>query len=85
MVLQPFAAIGNRLHPKFWVVTGDPRYPGYLTPTVAYELSVEWVARAGHSIVGRTCTHMLPWALSQDSTVKASTILIGNPVMVPTL
>jgi hypothetical protein len=33
MVPQSFTAGGNRSYPKFWVVTGDPRYPGYLTPT----------------------------------------------------
>jgi hypothetical protein len=33
MVPQPFATGGNRLYPKFWVVTGDPWYPGYLILT----------------------------------------------------
>jgi hypothetical protein len=31
MVPQPFAIGGNQSYPEFWVVTGDPRYPGYLT------------------------------------------------------
>jgi hypothetical protein len=30
MVIQPFAAGGNRSYPKFWAITGGPRYPGYL-------------------------------------------------------
>jgi hypothetical protein len=29
MVPQPFAAGGNRSHPKFWVISDAPRYPGY--------------------------------------------------------
>jgi hypothetical protein len=29
MVPQPFAARGNQSCPKFWAITGDPRYPGY--------------------------------------------------------
>jgi hypothetical protein len=32
---QPFVARGNQSYPKFWVVTDDPRYPGYLTLTLA--------------------------------------------------
>jgi hypothetical protein len=71
MALQPFAAGGNRSYPKFWDVTGDPRYSVYYTSIVALEPSVEWVARAGHSTVGRIGTHMLlrvpPW----DSLVRS--------------
>jgi hypothetical protein len=33
MVPQPFAARGNRSYPEFWAITGNPRYPGYKTPT----------------------------------------------------
>jgi hypothetical protein len=29
MIPQPFAAGGNRSYPDFWVITADPRYPGY--------------------------------------------------------
>jgi hypothetical protein len=38
MVSQPFATGGDQSYPEFWAVTGDPRYPGYLTPTIAYVL-----------------------------------------------
>jgi hypothetical protein len=31
MVPQPFATLGNWSYPKYWTVTGDPRYPRYLT------------------------------------------------------
>jgi hypothetical protein len=30
---HPFAVGGNRSYLEFWAITGDPRYPGYLTPT----------------------------------------------------
>jgi hypothetical protein len=33
MVPQSFAAGGNRSYPEFWVVTGGPRYSGYIIPT----------------------------------------------------
>jgi hypothetical protein len=59
MVLQPFAAGGNQSYPEFWVVTGTPRYPGYITLTVAPEPLIERVAGAGHSTVGKTGTHMV--------------------------
>jgi hypothetical protein len=29
MVLQLFAAGGNRSYQEFWAVTSDPQYPGY--------------------------------------------------------
>jgi hypothetical protein len=32
MVLQSFAAGGNRSYLEFWVITGSPWYPGYITP-----------------------------------------------------
>jgi hypothetical protein len=70
MIHQPFAARGNWLYPEFCAVTGDPWYPGYLTPTVAPEPSVERVVGVGHLTVGRTCTHMLLWALPRDSAVS---------------
>jgi hypothetical protein len=30
VVSQPLGARGNRSYPKFWAITGSPRYPGYL-------------------------------------------------------
>jgi hypothetical protein len=33
MVPQPFARGGNRSYLEFWVITDDPWYPGYKTPT----------------------------------------------------
>jgi hypothetical protein len=38
-------------------------FPNHLPLTVAPEPSAEWVAGAGHSMVGRTGTHMVLWAL----------------------
>jgi hypothetical protein len=52
------------------MIYGDLWYPGYFTPTVAPEPSVEQVAGAGNSTVGRIGTHMLLWALSWDSAVR---------------
>jgi hypothetical protein len=63
MVPQPFAAGGNRSYPKFWTVTGGPRYLGYNTLIVAPEPSVERVAEAGYSMMGGIGTHMVLWAL----------------------
>jgi hypothetical protein len=40
------------------------------TPTVAPEPSIEWVAGASHSTVGRTGSHMVLWALPRGSTVR---------------
>jgi hypothetical protein len=59
MVPQLFATRVNRSYPEFWIITGDPWYSGYFTPTVAPEPSVERVARAGLSTVGRIGTYML--------------------------
>jgi hypothetical protein len=56
-VSQPFAVVGNQSYPEFWAVTDVPWYPGYKTPTVVSEPSVERVAKADHSTVDRTCTH----------------------------
>jgi hypothetical protein len=69
MVLQPFAARGNRSYPEFWAVTGGLRYPGYITSTVATKPSIERVAEASHSTVGGTGTHMVLWLLLRDSAV----------------
>jgi hypothetical protein len=45
-------------------------YLGYFTPTLAPKPSVEWVVRADHSMVGRTGSHMVLWALSRDLMVR---------------
>jgi hypothetical protein len=66
MVLQSFATGGNWSYLESWAITGDPRYLVYLTPTVAPVPSVERVAGASHSTVGKTGTHMLLWALPWD-------------------
>jgi hypothetical protein len=70
LVPQPFAARGNQLYLEFWAITGGPWYPVYITSIVAPEPSVEWVARADHSTVARTGTHMVLWALPWDSVVR---------------
>jgi hypothetical protein len=36
MVPQPFVTSGNRSYLDFWVVTGNPRYLGYKTPTCLF-------------------------------------------------
>jgi hypothetical protein len=65
MVPQPFAIRGNRSYPEFWAVTTEPRYLGYIILIVALEPSIERVARADHSTVDRTGSHMVLWALPQ--------------------
>jgi hypothetical protein len=70
MVLQPFAVGGNGPYQEFWAIIGGPRYLGYITLIVSSEPSVERVAGACHSTVGRTCTHMVLWALPWDSAVR---------------
>jgi hypothetical protein len=40
---------------------------GYITLAVAREPSIERVAGADHSTVGRICTHMVLWALPRCS------------------
>jgi hypothetical protein len=67
MVPQPFATIGNQSYLEFWALTNNLRY---FTLTVAPEPSVERVAGAGHSMVGRTSAHMVLWAHSWDSAVR---------------
>jgi hypothetical protein len=37
MVLQLFAAGGNRSYIEFWAITDGPWYLGYITPTVSPE------------------------------------------------
>jgi hypothetical protein len=70
MVPHPSAAGENQSYPKFWIVTGDPRYPGYKTSIVASEPLVERVVGVVHSMVSRIGTHMLLRVSSQDSMVK---------------
>jgi hypothetical protein len=70
MVPQMFAARGNRSYLEFWAVIDGLQYLGYITPTVSPQPSVERVARAGHSTMGGTCTHMVMWALLWDLAVR---------------
>jgi hypothetical protein len=53
MVPQPFAVGGNRSYLEFWAVISGPRYPGYITPIVAPEPSVERVVGPSHSMGGQ--------------------------------
>jgi hypothetical protein len=55
------------MYPGYWDITGDPRYPGYRTLTIAPEPSIEWVAVADRLSDDRMGTHMIPWGLPQDS------------------
>jgi hypothetical protein len=50
---------GNQSCPEFWAITGDPRYPGYETSTIASEPSVERVVENILSGGGRIGTHIL--------------------------
>jgi hypothetical protein len=54
-----------------WTVTSGLWYPGYKTPTVAPEPSVEWVVGAVHSMGGRIGTHMSLRVPPRDSVVRA--------------
>jgi hypothetical protein len=88
MVPEPFTTGGNPLYLEFCAVTGDSRYPRHFTPIVAPEPSVKWVARAGHSMVGRTGTHMVLQALMWDSCdeiegLKPSQSRLGIPRWCP--
>jgi hypothetical protein len=70
MVPQSFAIGGNRSYPEFWIITDDLQYPGYETPVVTTEPSVEWVVGADLSTVGRIGTHMLLWEPLWDPLVR---------------
>jgi hypothetical protein len=70
MVPESFAVGGNRSYPQFSAVIGSPRNLGYITPTVVPEPSIERVAGAGHSTVGRRGTHMVLYTLPRDSVVR---------------
>jgi hypothetical protein len=63
MVSQPFASRGNFSYLEFWDITGGLQYSGYITLIVAPEPSVERVAGADHSMMGRIGTHMVLWVL----------------------
>jgi hypothetical protein len=54
-----------------WAVTDYPRYPGYRTPTIAFELVVEWVAKAVHLVGGISGTHMSLQVPTRDSLVRS--------------
>jgi hypothetical protein len=43
MVPQPLAVGGNRSYLEFWTVTGDPRYPRYLTPIIVFSFELLYV------------------------------------------
>jgi hypothetical protein len=70
LVPQPFASGENWTYPDFWAVTGDLWYPGYKSPTVATEPSVERVTGVTHSMGGRIGTHTLLHVLPRDSVVR---------------
>jgi hypothetical protein len=61
-----FAAQGSRSYPDYLAVTGDPRYPGYKTPIVTPEPSVERVVGAGRLTDGIIGTHIILWGPSWD-------------------
>jgi hypothetical protein len=63
MVLQSFAAGGDQLYQEFWVITGDPRYLGYVIPIVAPEPSVEQTVKNVLTTGGRIGAHTLLRAL----------------------
>jgi hypothetical protein len=54
----------------FWAVTGGLQYLRYIIFIVAPEPSVEREAGADHSTVGGIATHMVLWALPQDSAAR---------------
>jgi hypothetical protein len=59
MVLQPFAAGGNRSYSEFWAVISGPRYPGYFTLIVAPEPFVMWAVENVLSTGGGIGAHIL--------------------------
>jgi hypothetical protein len=67
MVPQSFATGGNWSYPKFWAVTGDLRYPGYKTSTVAPDPFVERAVENALLTGGRIGSYMLVQALLWDS------------------
>jgi hypothetical protein len=71
VILQPFDTRGNETYPYLWVITGDPRYLGHKTQTIAFEPSIDWVARVVHSMGGSIGTHMVLHVPSWDLVVKS--------------
>jgi hypothetical protein len=71
VILQPFDTRGNQSNPDLWVITSDPRYPGHKTLTIAFEPSVDRVARVVHSMRGSIGTHMVLNVPSWDLVVKS--------------
>jgi hypothetical protein len=78
MVLQLFATRGNQLYLEFWAVTGDLQYPGYKTPTIAPEPSVERVVENVLLPGGRIGTHMLLQALPRYWAVRLWSYSLHN-------
>jgi hypothetical protein len=70
LIPQSFDTGGNWSYLEFWAITDGPWYPGYITPIVAPKPSIERVAGASHSMMGRTGTHMVLWALPRDSAAR---------------
>jgi hypothetical protein len=66
MVPQQFAIGGNRLYLEFWAVTGVLRSPGYFTPTVAHEPSVECMVENVLSTRGGIGARMYLQALPRE-------------------
>jgi hypothetical protein len=70
LVPQQCVTRGNWSYLDFWVVTGDLRYPGYKTSTVATEPSIERVVGAVYLTRDRIGTHMLLQVLPWDLVVR---------------
>jgi hypothetical protein len=66
MVPQPYAAVGNRSYLGVLGRNRQPTVPGVIYPDSSPEPSVERVARAAHSTVGRIGSHMVLQTLSRD-------------------
>jgi hypothetical protein len=58
LIPQPFTAGGNRLYPDFWVVTSDPWYPGYKTPT-SFVITIVFI---------KCCLYVLKITVTYDMT-----------------
>jgi hypothetical protein len=65
---QLFPARENRSYPEFWPYPVAHGTRG-IYPDSSPKPSVEQVAGVGHSTMGRTCSHMILWALPRDSVV----------------
>jgi hypothetical protein len=58
------------LYLEFWAITDGLWFLGYITPIVAPKPSVEQVAGASHSTVGKIGSHTILWALLRDSAMR---------------